>query len=204
MTGFAAWALVALGLAAVVIRRRSVAVGLVTAEALILAGIALAEAGDAAEVVAGAALGLRGIGLAALFFLLIHHTRERRPVRAHVPPALRAAVAIAFALALTWIVPSLGLESRDAERAVLALVAFGVSIVATRRATLFHILGIVTVENGLALAALEQPGGSSLLIELGVAFDLVLIAAVASLFHTRIFRDLGTGDSFELRSLHDR
>ncbi len=63
---------------------------------------------------------------------------------------------------------------------MLALVAFGVVTVATRRATLFQVLGIVLVENGLALAALELPGsGSSLAIELGVALDLTLIALVA-------------------------
>ena len=55
----------------------------------------------------------------------------------------------------------IGLESRDSERAVLALVAFGLVCAATRRATLFQVLSIVLVENGLALAALELPGGSS-------------------------------------------
>jgi hypothetical protein len=60
------------------------------------------------------------------------------------------------------------LESRDAERAVLALVTFGIVCAATRRPTLFQVLGIVLFENGFALAALELPGTSpSLAIELG-------------------------------------
>ena len=42
-----AWALVALGLGVVVVRRRSVAVGLVTAQAVLLAGVALGEGGIA-------------------------------------------------------------------------------------------------------------------------------------------------------------
>ena len=45
---------------------------------------------------------------------------------------------------------------------MLALVAFGIVSVATRRATLFQVIGIVLVENGLALAALELPGAPSL------------------------------------------
>ena len=65
-------------------------------------------------------------------------------------------------------------------------------------------LGIVTVENALALAALAAPGGSSLVIELGVTFDLLLVAIVAAVFHQRIFDHFGAGDSAELRSLHDR
>ena len=98
----------------------------------------------------------------------------------------------------------IGLSSRNVERGVLALLAFGVATVATRRATLFHVLGIVLVENGLALAALRLPGnGSSVAIELGVALDLTLIALVAAVFHERIFAEFGAGDSAALRSLRD-
>jgi hydrogenase-4 membrane subunit HyfE len=100
-------------------------------------------------------------------------------------------------------VPTLGLDSRDAERAVLALIAFGIVTAATRRATLFQVLGIVLAENGLALAALELPGGASLTIELGVALDLMLIALVAGVFHERIFAEFGAGDSAALRTLRD-
>ena len=59
------------------------------------------------------------------------------------------------------------------------------------------------VENGLALAALEFPGGASLTIELGVALDLVLVALVAGVFHERIFAEFGAGDSAALRTLRD-
>ena len=40
---------------------------------------------------------------------------------------------------------------------MLALIAFGIVTAATRRATLFQVMGIVLVENGLALAALTSP-----------------------------------------------
>lgn len=203
MSGTLAWGLVALGLGVLVVRRRSVAVGLVTVQALVLVGVALADAVSGDEVVAAAALALRAAALAALFLLLVSRTRESRPVRARTPPLVRAAAAVFLALALTWLVPSIGLESRDAERAVLALVAFGMATVATRRATLFQVLGIVLVENALALAALELPGGASLAVELGVALDLVLVALVAGLFHERIFAEFGAGDTAALRTLRD-
>ena len=152
---------------------------------------------------AAAALAVRAVALAALFLLLVSRTRELRPVHARVPPLVRATAAVAFALTLTWLVPTLGLTSRADERAVLALVAFGIVAVATRRATLFHVLGIVLVENGLALAALGLPRGASLTIELGVAVDLMLIALVAGVFHERIFAEFGAGDSGALRTLRD-
>lgn len=197
MSGALAWLLVALGLGVVVVRRRSLAVTLVTVQALVLAVRAHDEAG------AAAALAVRAVALGVLLLLVVSRTREPRPIPAGVAPMLRGGLAVALALALTWLIPTLGLASRNAERGVLALVAFGLIAVATRRATLFQVLGIVLVENGLALAALELPSGSSAAIELGVAFDLTLIALVAVVFHEKIFAEFGGGDSSVLRSLRD-
>ena len=198
-----AWAVVALGVGVVVVRRRSLAVGLVTGQALLLAAVALGEGGSFDAAIAAAALVLRGILLAALLLFLVRRTRESRPVRAGVAPLARAAAGVALALALIWLIPPIGLDSMAAERATLSLVAIGLVTAATRRATLFQVLGIVLVENGLALAALSLPGSSSLAIELGVAIDLLLIAVVAGVFHERIFAEFGAGDSAALRSLRD-
>lgn len=203
MSGTLAWLLVALGLLVVSVRRRSVAVGVVTAQALILFGAALNNAATGADVVAAVALAVRGVGLAAVVLWLVARTRESQPVRAGVAPLVRAGLAVGLALLLTWLVPQIGLDSRTDERAVLALVAFGLVAVATRRATLFQILGIVLVENGLALAALSLPRASSLAIELGVVFDLGLVVLVAAVFHDKIFAEFGSGDSASLRSLRD-
>ena len=204
MTGFLAWLLVASGLAVVVVRRRSLVVAIVTAQALALALAALANAETTDDVVAGLALALRAALLAALFAGVVARTRERLPVHARVPPLLRGGLAVLFALTLVWLVPEIGLESRDAERAVLTLIAFGVATAGLRRATVLQVLGIVLVENGLALAALELPGGESAAgIEIGVAIDLVLISVVAVVFHRRIFGLFGAGDTAVLRSLRD-
>jgi hydrogenase-4 component E len=203
MSGAVIWALVALGIGVVTVRRRSVAAGLLTVQALVLVGVALDEATSGEDVVAAVALAARAVGLATLFFVLVSRTREPRPVRAGVAPLVRAGGAVALALVLTWLVPTIGLVTRDTERAVLAVVAFGVATTAMRRATLFQLMGVVLVENGLALAALKLPGVSSLAIELGVALDLTLIVLVAAVFHERIFAEFGSGDSAVLRSLRD-
>jgi len=199
VSGALVWLLVAAGLGPVVVRRRSLAVAFVTGQGLLLAVTAIRH-----DAIAGATLAIRAVALGTLLLLVVSRTREPRPVRAGLAPLARGGLAIAFALALTWLIPAIGLHSRNAERGVLALVAFGIVTVATRRATLFHVLGIVLVENGLALAALELPGGgSSVAIELGVAVDLTLIALVAAVFHERIFAEFGAGDSAALRSLRD-
>jgi hydrogenase-4 membrane subunit HyfE len=203
VTGLLAWVLLLLGVGVVVVRRRSVAVALVTAQALVLAATALAEADAPADVGAAATLALRGLVLGGVLLLVVSRTREPRPVRAGTAPFVRGTVAVSLALALIWLVPTIGLETREAERAVLALAAFGVTAAALRRATLFQILGIVLVENALAFAALRLPHGSSLVIETGVALDLILVTLVAAVFHERIFAELGAGDTALLRSLRD-
>ena len=203
MSGSIAWALVALGLGVVIVRRRSLAVGLVTIQALLLSAATLRDGLSGDAIIAAGALALRGVLLACLFLLLVSRTREARPVRAGVAPLARAAAAVFLLLALIWLIPSLGLDSQSAERATLSLVAIGLVTAATRRATLFQVLGIVLIENGLALAAISLPGGSSLTIEIGVAVDLLLVTLVAGVFHERIYAEFGAGDSGALRSLHD-
>jgi len=198
VSGALVWVLVALGLGVVVLRRRSLAVALITVQALVLAVSAAEDKAAPAAVLA-----VRAVALGTLLLLVVSRTREPRPVRAGIAPIARAGLAVGFALALTWLVPSIGLDSRNAERGVLALIAFGITAAATRRATLFQVLGIVLCENGLALAALGLPGGSSTAIELGVALDLTLVALVAAVFHEKIFAEFGAGDSAALRSLRD-
>lgn len=202
MNGALVWLLVGLGLAVVVVRRRSVAVGLVTVQALVLAAAA-AHTASGTDALAAVALAVRAVALGTLLLFVVSRTREPRPIRAGIAPLARGGLAVALALALTWLVPAFGLDSRNVERGVLALVGFGAATVALRRATLFHVLGIVLAENGLALAALRLPNGSSFAIELGVAFDLTLVALVATVFHERIFAEFGAGDSAALRTLRD-
>jgi hydrogenase-4 component E len=202
MSGWAVWLLVISGLAVVLVRRRSMAAGLVTAQALILVAMAGAQAHRANDIVAAAALGLRAVALAGLLIVLVSRSREARPVRASVAPWVRGGMASGLALLLIWLVP-VGPPVSGTYQAVLAMVAFGLIAAATRRATLFQVMGIVLVENGLALAALTLGGGSSTIIEIGVTLDLSLVAAVAAVFHERIFAEFGAGDTAALRSLRD-
>jgi hydrogenase-4 component E len=191
-----AWAVAGLGLVGLAVARRRTAIALVTLEALILA-FASGEPLPAAILAGRAAL------LGVLLYLTVRRTTEVRPLIPPTAPMVRLALGISLALALAWLVPSLGLTSRDAERAALALVAFGLVMTIVRRSTLHQIAGIVTLENGVALAALASPGGASLAIELGAAVDLVLVATVALVLHDRVFQAFGSSDATQLGSLRD-
>jgi hydrogenase-4 component E len=202
MSGLVALVLLGFGFAVVVVRQRVLAVGLVTAQAAVLVGLAFRDARDTNDLAAAAALAIRTIALAALFLFLITRTRDTRLVRARLASLRRAGFGAGFALALVWLIPPVGLPSRAVEQTIFATVAFGLVTAATNRATLMQVLGLVVIENAVVLAALELPG-TSWLIELGLAFDLSLIVTVAGVFHQRIFAEFGVADTGTLRSLRD-
>jgi hydrogenase-4 component E len=197
------WLVVALGLGVLTLRRRSVAVAAVSLQALLLTGAAAMQARSADDVIATLSLGVRALLLGVLLLLVIRRTREARPVRADSGPLTRGGAGIAVAILFAWLVPTLGLGDRNAERAVLALLAFGLVAVTTRRATVFQIVALVQIDNALALAALAGAPGLPALVELGVAGDLVMVVLVAALLHTRIFAEFGSADSRHLGQLRD-
>jgi hydrogenase-4 membrane subunit HyfE len=203
MSSAVVWIVVALGLGVPTVRRRSAAIALVTCQALLLAATAAVQADGVDELVAAAALVCRAVLLCALLLVVVRRTREARPVRADAGPLARGVAAVGLALLLALLVPSLGLGDRDAERGLLALVAFALVTIATRKPTVFHIAALVQVDNALAVAALAAAGGLPGLIELGVAADLIVVVLVAALLHARIYAEFGSGDTAHLRALRD-
>lgn len=205
MSGAAAWGLVGLALAVLVIRRRSAAIALVTLQSLAIAvgALVLAPSRSTEFVVASIVLLAKALLVGGLLGWSLTRTREPRPVDEGVAPVVRLVAGIALALTATALVPSFGLESRGAEQAAVALVVLGVATVVARRATLFQALGLLVAENGIALAATAVKGGLPIVIELGAVFDVILIVAVATAFHERIFGEFGTGDTSLLRGLRD-
>ncbi len=204
MSALIATACVGLALGVVVVRRRSVALTLVTAQSLMLAGVAVWRASGHLELMTGAgALLLRAAAIATILGIGIARTRETRPVRAGIEPMVRVVIALAALLVIPPLMPALGFGDQYAQRAAVALGVLGIIIALTRRATIVQILGIVVAENGATLAALSASDAVPGVIELGVILDLLLIAVVAIAFHTRIFGQFGSGDSAQLQDLHD-
>ena len=196
--------MLALGLAIVVVRRRSVGIALLAAQSLALGSLALSLAsGRSGDVWVAGVLLSKAMVLPALLYLLIRRTPEARPVAAAAGPMVRLAAAGAVALCAVVLVPPLGLGAAHTEHTAVALVLVGVTIVIARRPILFQLIGLIVAENGLSLLAVSVPGGLSYVIEFGALFDLALIVTVAAAFVQRIHSDLGTGDSELLRGLRD-
>lgn len=197
--------IVALGLAVIVVRRRSLAIALLATQSLALGigALSVADGHSGSELVAAVVLLGKAAVLPMLLYALMRRTRETRLVVAANGPLMRLAGAGAVALCAGWLTPRLGLGDVHAERAAVALVLVGIAIVVARRPVLFQLLGMIVAENGVALLAISVPGGLSYVVELGALFDLAVVVAVAAAFATRIHDVLGTGDTELLRGLRD-
>jgi hydrogenase-4 component E len=197
-------AMLALALAVILVRRRSVAIVLLAAQSLALGIVAIDLAGGrSGDVVVAIVLLSKAIVLPALLYLLIRRTPEARPVTAAASPIVRVACGGAVALSASALVPPLGLGNTHTEHTAVALALVGITIVILRRPVLFQLLGLVVAENGLSLLAVSVPGGLSYVIEFGALFDLAMIVTVAAAFARQIHSDLGTGDTELLRGLRD-
>jgi hydrogenase-4 component E len=199
------WIIVLLSLGCVVMRRRSIAVALVGIQSLCVATLAvfLVPSRPSEFIPAALTLVLRALVIATLLVIAIRRTRQTLPGGDETIPVIRLVVAGAIVAALVALVPAFGLESHLAEHGAVALIATGLALLVTRRATLFQVVALLVAENGIALAAVNVRGGLPIVIELGVAFDLVLVVTVAMVFHDRIFDVFGTTDTHALQELRD-
>ena len=199
------WLLVISALSVVIVRRRTIAIGLVALQSLLLGAQAIGDAGgkSTALLVAGAVLLAKAIVLPGLLAAVVSRTREARRMASERHPLARLTLALGVALAIVALVPSFGLAHPWVEHAAVGLVALGIATAVVRRSAIFQALGFLIAENGLYLAALSARGGLPTFIELGLVFDLVVVVSVAGAFSAKIHDELGTGDTSLLGGLRD-
>ena len=131
--------MLALAFGVIVVRRRTVAIGLLATQALALAGflaVDLAENARSGYVVAAVLLG-KAVVLPTLLYVVIRRTPEAGPVAAPAGPMVRLAAAGTVALCAVLLTPSLGLGAPRTEHIAVALVLVGIAIVIARRPILF-------------------------------------------------------------------
>lgn len=81
----------------------------------------------------------------------------------------------------------------------LAIILFGMLVMLVRREALAHVIGFMEIENGLFFAALIATQGMPMVVELGIAFD-VLVAII--LFSVLFFHISSNIDSLDIDYLN--
>ncbi len=131
-------------------------------------------------------------------------TRETEPLVNVSASLVAAAMLITLAFAATRAVVAL---SSGPEAAVIplgfAIVLIGFFALATRRKALSQLVGFFVFENGVALVAILAAAGVGIVVELGVALDVLLAVLVLQVLAARMQDKFGTLDLDHLRELRD-
>jgi hydrogenase-4 component E len=130
--------------------------------------------------------------------------RELRPL-VNVPASLVAAgalIVVAFAT-----VRDLGAFVGTTAGALIPLgvatLLIGFFVLVARRRPIFQMIGLLLVDNGIALVAFLGTAGVPFLIELGVSLDVLLAVVVLMALATRLRSEFGDLDLDALQELHD-
>lgn len=83
----------------------------------------------------------------------------------------------------------------------LALLLIGMLLMITRRLALSQVIGFLVLENGIFLYGLTQAHGMPLLLEMGIAFEVLVAVLIAGLVINRLSSTFEHTDVTQLRGL---
>lgn len=85
----------------------------------------------------------------------------------------------------------------------LAVVLLGMLLMITRRQAVAHVVGFMSIENGLFFAAVVSTYGMPMVVELGVAFDVLVATVVFGVFFFQIRSSIDSLDVDRLNKLSE-
>ncbi len=85
----------------------------------------------------------------------------------------------------------------------IALVLYGMLLLATRRHAVSQLLGFLVLDNGIATVAFLIAGGVPLVVELGVSLDVLLVVLILQVLTSHIRTEFGEADLDDLSELRD-
>jgi hydrogenase-4 component E len=192
-------------------RQLSALIGLLTAQGVMLAGVAALlgtqDGGLELYAVALGVLVLKGGVLPAVLRRVLADSgaaRETQPL-VNVPASLLAAALLTL-LAYAVSRPLVELDPTPTTHAVpvgIAMVLLGFFVLVTRRRALSQVAGFLLLDNGIAATAFLVTAGVPLMVELAVSMDLLLVVLVLQVLTARLRAAFGDTDLDELRELRD-
>ncbi|MDA8077621.1 MAG: formate hydrogenlyase [Nitrospiraceae bacterium] len=147
-------------------------------------------------------LSLKVVLLPYILHVLIHRLRIQKEVETVVNVPLTMLIGIGlviFSYHLTAPVRELStLVTRSTLAVALATVMIGLLMMITRRHAVTQIIGFLAMENGLFFAATSATYGMPLVVELGVALDILIAAFIFGIFFFHIHT---TFDSLDVEKM---
>ena len=209
----AALGLLTLALANVLSRRLATAIALIALQGVLLGvatgAAALAEHHWRAWVAFAVALGVKAVAIPLILRFVLGRLTLRREVEVVVPVKLAFPMGVGLALIAYRVAAPFtrgdlpGVDSRNAVPAAIALLLLGLFTMITRKKALSQVIGLVTMENGLYLAAVTATRGLPLVVEIGVAMDVLTGVALMGLVTHEMHQLFATTNTDRLSSLRD-
>lgn len=189
--------------------RLSTAIVVVGLQGALLTAMAtlLAFAVGSSHAFVGAALTL--VVRMVLIPFILWAALNRVTIKVENQPVLPSRVMLVAAICLTLVAYEVAgayplpgpIPSRHALPIGLSLMLIGTFLLIARRKALSQVIALVTIENGIALAALVATAGMPLAVELGLAFDLLVGVVLMGVFAGRISQTFRTTNVDQLREL---
>lgn len=146
---------------------------------------------------------LKGLLLPWLLWRVIRKLHVHREVEPLMNTTLTMLIALGVTLFSFHIIQPIEkisqLITRDSMAIATACVLLGMLMMITRRKAITQVVGFLAVENSLFFAAIGSTNGMPLVVEIGIAFDVLIAALIFGLFFFQI-RD--TFDSLEIDAMN--
>lgn len=152
-------------------------------------------------------LGLKGLLIPRMLDRLIVRFDMHREVEALLYPSTTLTAASSLVLFSYYVVLPIehlsNLATRNTIAVSLAVVLLGMLMMVSRRQAIVHVVGFMTIENGLFFAAIAATAGMPMIVELGIAFDVLVAAVIFGVFFFHISSSIDSLDVDQLNRLSE-
>ncbi|MCO6411879.1 MAG: formate hydrogenlyase [Thiogranum sp.] len=152
------------------------------------------------------------MALKALFMpWMLHRLVNRLGIQHHVETVVRpslillaAAALVVFSYYVALPIEKLSLLStRNTIAISMAVVLLGMLMMVSRRQAVSQVIGFMSIENGLFFAAVVSTHGMPMVVELGIAFDVLVAAVLFGVFFLQIRDSIESLDVDRLNRLSE-
>ncbi|MCX6021625.1 MAG: hypothetical protein NTZ05_07815 [Chloroflexi bacterium] len=196
-------------LVGVLVRRIDYALALLATQGALLTGAAAVTALETGTLhgylAAAATAAVKAVGIPLVLHLALREVRLKREVAIAVSSRTAVPIAVGLTLLAYDVAGRLGpvdqYGTRHALPAAMAMLLIGLFTMLVRKKALSQVISLVSMENGVYLAAVTVTHGLPLAVEIGIALDLFMSALVTGMVVREISRTFKTIDTDRMRML---
>ncbi len=156
---------------------------------------------------AAMSLVLKGFLVPWMLLRLIEKFDMHREVESLLYPTYINTAAASLVLFSYYVVLTIeqlsNLATRNTIAVSLAVVLLGMLTMVTRRQAVAHVVGFMSIENGLFFAAVAATAGMPMVVEMGIAFDVLVAAVIFGVFFFHIRSSIDSLDVDRLNRLSE-